>query len=168
MQGFKVPGGNGLLRHAQPMVGNANVADVSLFLHLQRRSKSPVRVADVRELRRIVELEEIDVVCPQAAEALLHVGQSRLPIRSGALGGDHHISPHVMESLSQFFLTVGVHIGGVEIVDTALIGSANQFHSAGLGDALNRQCAKGRFGDVQLRAAQPDLFHISPPALSPY
>ena len=66
-----------------------------------------------------------------------------------------------MEGLAQFFLAVGVHICGVKVVDAAVIGPADQFYRVGLGDTLDRQRAEGRFGDVQLCAAQPDLFHIS-------
>ena len=80
---------------------------------------------------------------------------------SAALGGNHHVLPHVVEGLSQFFLAVGVHIRGVEIVDPRLIGPADQLHRVRLGDPLNGQGAERRLGHQQAGAAQSDFLHDS-------
>ena len=87
------------------------------------------------------------------------MGQGGLFVRGGALGGDHHVLPDPLQGLTQLFLTVGVHICGVEVVDTALIGPADQLHRLGGGDPLDGQGAEGGLGDLELRAAQSDGLH---------
>ena len=108
-----------------------------------------------------MELEQVDVVRPQAAETLLNVGQNGLFVLSGALGGDHHVLADTLKGLAQLLLAVGVGVGGVEVVDAAVHRPADQLHGVGLGNALDGQSAKGGLGDVQFRAAQSDFFHIS-------
>ena len=165
LQRLEVAGFDGLMGHLQPVVGDTDVADVAFLLGLQRGGKGAVRVVDVRQDRRVVELEQVDVVCPQAAEALLDVGLNGLFIRSAALGGDHHILPHVVEGLSQLLLAVCVHIGGVKVVDAGVVGPADQLHRVRLGDPLDGQRAERRLGHQQARFSQSDLLdfhtHIS-------
>ena len=161
LQRLKIAGLNGLVGHLQPMVGDADVADVALLLGLQCGGKGPVRVMDIRQHRRIVELEQVDVIRPQAAEALLNVGLDRLFVSSAALGGNHHVLPHVVEGLSQFFLAVSVHIRGVEIVDSRLTGPADQLHCIRLGNPLDGQGTERRLGHQQAGTAQSDFLHNS-------
>ena len=152
--------------HLQPVVGDADVADVALLLGLQHHGKDAVGVVDVRQNGGIVELEQVDVIRAEAPQALLNVGSDRFFIFSGTLGGDHHLVPDAVQGLAQLFLAVGVHIGGVEVVDAAIHGPADQLHRVRLGDPLDGQGAEGCLGDVQLRAAQSDFFHgplLSPP-----
>ena len=159
LQGLKVPGGNGLLGHEQPVVGNADVPDIPLPLHLQGGGKGPLRVVDIRQLGRVVELEEVDVVRPQGAEALLNVGQHRLLVPAAAFGGDDHVPPDGFQGLAQLFLAVGVHIRGVKVVDPAVYGPADQLYRVGLGNPLDGQGAESRPRHHQFRAPQSDLFH---------
>ena len=90
-----------------------------------------------------------------------HVFQSRLLVRGSALSGDHHMLPHIVQGRSQLFLTVGIHIRRIEIIDSGLIGPADQLHRVSFGDTLNRQRADGGSRHIQIRAAQSDFSHAA-------
>ena len=159
LQGLEVPGGDGLLGDGKAVVRNADVPDVTLFLHLQGGGEGAVGVVDVRQLGGVMELEEIDIVRPQGAEALLNVGKHRLLVSAAALGGDDDVLPDPLQGLAQLFLTVGVHIRGVKVVDSAVYGPADQLHRVRLGNPLDRQSAEGCLRHHQFRASQSDFFH---------
>ena len=46
----------------EPVIRNADVADVALLLHLQRGGVRAVRVVRVRQHGGIMELEQVDVI----------------------------------------------------------------------------------------------------------
>lgn len=48
------------------MVRDADMPDIALFPHLQRRGKGAIRVVNVRQNRWIVKLEEVNVIRPQS------------------------------------------------------------------------------------------------------
>ena len=135
--------------------------DIALFLHLQSGGEGAVGVVYIRQLGGVVELEEIDVICPQGAEALFNVAEDGLFVPPAALGGNDHILPHALQGLAQFFLAVGVHVGGVEVVDPAVYGPADQLHRVGRGNPLDGQGAEGRLRHHQFRPPQSDFFHNS-------
>ena len=107
-----------------------------------------------------MELKEVDIIRPQAAQTLLNMAEGRGLIRGGALGGDHHILPDTLQSLTQFLLTVRIGVGGIEVVDARVHGTANQAHRVGPGNSLDGQGTEGGLGDMQFRAAQSDFLHI--------
>ena len=107
-----------------------------------------------------MELEQVDVVRPHPAEAQLDVGLDGFLILSAALGGDHDVVADVVEGLTDLLLAVGIHVGGIEIVDAALIGPAQQLPGGFVTDALHRQRAEGGLGNVELRPTQADFWDI--------
>ena len=160
LQRLKIPGVDGGLGHLQPVVGDTDVADVALLLHLQSGGKGAVRVLGVRQDGGIVELKQINVVRLQTAKALLNMAQDRLLVLATALGGDHHILANTLKGNAQLFLAVGVGVGGVKIVDAALVSLADQLHRVRLGNALDGQGAEGCLGHPKVCAAESDLFHV--------
>ena len=60
--------------------------------------------------------------------------------RGGAgLGGDEEVSAHIGQRHADLFLAVGIGVGGVEEVDAAVIGAAEQARGLLLGKALHGQ-----------------------------
>lgn len=110
-----------------------------------------------------MELEQIDVIRTQTAQALLNMGQHRLFILAAALGGDHHILAHVMQGLAQLLLTVCIGVGGIKIVDPGLIGrrtraQASAWEMRWIGSAPNAV-------RETIRSVRPNLiFSISTPS----
>ena len=113
-----------------------------------------------------MELEQVDVIGFHALQAQVDVcGGSRL-VASLALGGEHDVLAHVGERKTDLFLAVGVAVGGVEVVDAALVSRAQNGCSVLRAAALNGQAAHGRLGDEKPGAAERNFLHSGIPSLS--
>ena len=51
----------------------------------------------------------------------------RFVIRAAAFGGNNNVLADIVQSRADFFFAVGIHIGGIKIIDAVVIRFAQQF-----------------------------------------
>ena len=121
LQGLEGPGLNGLVGYFQPVVGDADVPDVSLLFGSQGRGVRPFFIFRVGHDGRVVELEQIDVIRLQSLQGCFDVFRHRCIIGASALGGDDNVPADVMQRCADFFFAVGIHVGCIKIIDSVVI-----------------------------------------------
>ncbi len=106
-----------------------------------------------------VELEDVDDIGLEAAEAVLGAFDDALPIVVGELGGEDDLVPAPGDDAAEDFLAGALAVGGrgVEVVEAEVEGAVE-----GVGDGLLLALAVGVpglhvVGDADLRAAEADL-----------
>ena len=110
------------------MIGQADVADHSLFLGLQRGFIQAGAVAGLGAEGGVVELVQVDVLSAQVPEGGVQVLPEILCVLGGGLGSNIDLAADALEGLAQLHLAVGVGAGGVEEADAGLVGLAGQMH----------------------------------------
>ena len=154
---------DGLVGHGQPVVGDADMADLTLALCLQRRVVEAALIPGPGTEGRVVELIDIHIVRPQVFEGGLQIPPKALRVLGVRLGGDDDLVPDPVQRLAQLYLAVRVPAGRVVKIDPRVIGHAHEADRLRLGNALDRQRAEAVFAYVQSRAAQCDSVHFHPP-----
>ena len=150
---------NGLVRHREPMVGEADVPHHALCLGLQHGLVQPGAVTGLGAEGRIVELVQIDVVRPQVVQRGVQVLPELLRVLRRRLGGDVDLRADAVEGLPQLHLAVGIGPGGVEEADARPVSFPGQMHCILLRNALDGQRAKAVFVHRDAGAAQSNHIH---------
>ena len=78
------------------------------------------------------------------------------------LGRDHNIMADITERLTDFFLTVGIFIGSIKIIDAMIIRTPQQLLGRRMVDSLDRQTPHRRLGDPQVCSSKSNLSNIHP------
>ena len=159
LNGLKVPGGNAVFRNIHPVRSHADVSDPSALLRFQCAGEGAVRVFNIRNLFYLVELEEVDIIGLQHAQAVLDVLQHTLFVLCGTLRGDDHIAPHVVQCNAEFFFTVRVSVGRVKVADAAIVSGTDQLNGISLVAALQRQAAKRGLRGNEAAFSENNSFH---------
>ena len=159
LEGLVEAGAHGLLRHAQAVVGDADVADLPLGLGLLHGLIQAGAVPGLGAEGGVVELVEVDVVGFQKAQAGLQVLPEALCGGGGGLSGDEDFLPHVGEGEAHFLLAVAIGAGGVEEIHSRVVGLAQELSGVLRADPLDGQSAEAVFAGHNSRAAQGYRFH---------
>ena len=157
LEGFIEAGLDGLLCNAEPVVGDADVADLALGFGLEHGFVQTGAVAGLGAEGRVVELIDVDVA--QVGQADLQIGPELLCCCGGGFGGDKDLLTHLPEGQTHLVLGVGVAPGGVEEPDAAVIGLAQQHDRVIIGHTLYGQRAEAVFVDCNAGGAESDHFH---------
>ena len=126
---------------------------------LDRSVVEAVLAAGHRYERRIVELVDVDDVRIEQLQARLEVG---VQVRAGLgvrLGGDVEFAPAAGQRAADLLLAVGVGARGIDVADAAVDRAVEQRGGLFKRDALNRQRAKARPGDLQTGSSKDHLLH---------
>ena len=150
---------NGLVRHREPMVGDADVPHHTLRFCFQYGLVQAGAVAGLGAEGRIVELVQIDVVRPQIVQRGVQVLPELLRVLGGGLGSDVDLRADAVEGLPQLHLAVGIGPGSVEEADASPIRLPGQMHRIFLRNALDGQRTKAVFVHRDAGAAQSNHIH---------
>ena len=161
LQGVIQARGGGLLRHAQPVVGDADKPDLPLALGLLHGLAQAGAVAGLGAEGRVMELVHVDVVSLEQAQAGLQILPEASTVVEGVLVA-MMMFPRTPERARPIFsFAVGVGTGGVEIGDAGVVGFAQEHPGVVGGDTLDGQSAKAVLVHSDAGAAQGDSLHTS-------
>ena len=146
--------------HRQAVIGNGDVADLSLAPGLQSGIIQAVRAPWTGTEGGVVELIDVDVVGAQSAQAGLQILPELLRRLCGGFRGQDHPVPHPGKGGAHLLLAVRIGPGCVKVVHSPVIGPVEQFHRLRLGDPLDGQTAKALLLHYKARAAQFHASHI--------
>ena len=147
LEGFIKAAVDGLLRHGEAVVGDADMADFALLAGLEHGFVKAGAVAGQGTEGGVVELVEVDVVGAQQTETGFEVAPETVDSGGPGLGADDYVVTTVGKGCAEFFLTVGVEPGGVEVVEAVVEGFAEEVRAVGNGDALDGKGTEAVLGD---------------------
>ena len=160
LEGFVEAAFDGFDGHALAVVGDADVAHLTLALRLEHGFVEAGAVAWAWAEGEVVELVEVDIVGAQEAEAGLEVGPEGVGGGGAGLGADDDVGAAPLEGEAEFVFAVGVEACGVEVVHAAVEGAADEADGVLFGDALYGQGSEAVAGDDEAGAAEGDGLHF--------
>ena len=111
-------------------------------------------------VRYEVELEQIQVIHPQASQGTLDVPLQGSGILGAGLGEEEDFTPVTPSHCSaDTFLAAAVAGGGVDPVDAAVQSEAHQPLRFLIGEALNGNAAEPYFGETHAGCTELDSLH---------
>ena len=145
----------------EPVIGYAYVANVALFLGFKRGGIGAVFIVRDGHGGRIMELEQVYIIRFQHTQAVFNMGRNGGLVLPAGLGGNDYIVPNVAERKPKLHLAVCIHVGGVKVIDAAIVSLSQQLYRVLNAAPLHGQRAERAGGDHQFCASKTNFIHAS-------
>ncbi len=108
-----------------------------------------------------MELVDIDIVALEKTEAGVELFPEAFDGGGHGFRGNDDVFADVVEGDAEFFFTVTVSAGGIEVIDAVVVGFPKDTAGFGHRGTLNGKCAEAVEVDGQAGAPETDGFHGS-------
>lgn len=161
LEGVVQSGEDGFFRDSEAVVGDADMVDHPFGFGFEHGFVKSCAVAGFGAERGIMELIDVDVVGLQKAEAGVKLFPESFDGGGHRFGGDDDVFADIVKGVTEFFFTIAVRTGGVEVIDTVIVSFAKNTAGFGHRSTLNRECAEAVEVDGQVGTSETDSFHES-------